>query len=85
MLMHPSLIARWFYRRSRHAYRSGRADKAQLFRGIGRIITGIAISPGAEIGERFAISHGQGIVIGDALIGDDCRNPRRRHDRTSWL
>ena len=73
MLMYPSLIALWFYRRSRKAYLTGRADKAQLLRGIGRIITGIDISPAAEIGEGFSISHGQGVVIGDASIGDDCR------------
>lgn len=71
--MNPSLIALAFYTRSRRAYREGRADRAQMLRGVGRIITGIDISPGAEIGERFAISHGQGIVIGDAVIGDDCR------------
>ena len=73
MVMYPSLIALWFYRRSRQAYQEGRTDRAQLLRGIGRIITAIDISPRAEIGERFAISHGQGIVIGDAVIGDDCR------------
>jgi serine O-acetyltransferase len=73
MLMYPSLIALWFYQRSRRAYSAGHADKAQLLRGIGRIITAIDISPAAEIGERFSISHGQGVVIGDAVIGDDCR------------
>lgn len=71
--MYPSLIALWFYRRSRRAYDDGRADWAQMLRGIGRIITSIDISPAAQIGERFLISHGQGVVIGDAIIGDDCR------------
>jgi N-acetylglucosaminyldiphosphoundecaprenol N-acetyl-beta-D-mannosaminyltransferase len=73
MLMYPSLIALQLHRRSRRAHLAGRPDKAQLLRGIGRIITGIDISPAAEIGERFSISHGQGVVIGDAVIGDDCR------------
>ena len=46
---------------------------AVMLRGIGRIITAIDISPAAQIGERFSISHGQGGVVGDAISGDDCR------------
>ena len=37
-------------------------------------LTGIDIHPGAEIGERFAIDHGTGIVIGETTeIGDNVR------------
>ena len=40
---------------------------------IGRIWTGIDIHPGANIGLRFFIDHGSGVVIGEtAEIGDDC-------------
>jgi serine O-acetyltransferase len=46
---------------------------AQIVRMIGRALTGIEIAPTATIGERFWISHGHGTVIGDAVIGDDCR------------
>ena len=36
--------------------------------------TGIDISPGATIGERFFIDHGTGVVIGEtAVIGDDVK------------
>jgi serine O-acetyltransferase len=36
-------------------------------------VTGIEIHPGAQIGRRFFIDHGMGVVIGEtALIGDDC-------------
>lgn len=39
---------------------------------IMRILTGIEIHPGAEIGERFFIDHGEGVVIGATTeIGDD--------------
>ena len=39
---------------------------------ITRIITGIEIHPGASIGNRFFIDHGEGVVIGEtAIIGDD--------------
>jgi serine O-acetyltransferase len=40
---------------------------------IGRWLTGIEIHPGAQIGRRFFIDHGMGVVIGQtAEIGDDC-------------
>ncbi len=39
---------------------------------IGRFLTGIEIHPGAEIGERFFIDHGMGVVIGETtIIGND--------------
>src|SRR5690606_40070897 len=39
---------------------------------LGRWLTGIEIHPGAQIGRRFFIDHGMGIVIGEtAEIGDD--------------
>lgn len=37
-----------------------------------RIITGIEIHPKAQIGERFFIDHGEGVVIGETtIIGND--------------
>ena len=37
-----------------------------------RFFTGIEIHPGAQIGRRFFIDHGMGVVIGEtAEIGDD--------------
>ncbi len=37
-----------------------------------RIITGIEIHPGAQIGKRFFIDHGEGVVIGEtAIVKDD--------------
>ncbi|HYB76783.1 MAG TPA: serine O-acetyltransferase [Candidatus Bathyarchaeia archaeon] len=39
---------------------------------ISRLLTGIEIHPGAEIGRRFFIDHGMGVVIGETtIIGDD--------------
>ncbi len=38
-----------------------------------RWVTGIEIHPGAQIGRRFFIDHGMGVVIGEtAVVGDDC-------------
>ncbi len=40
---------------------------------LNRWLTGIEIHPGAQIGRRFFIDHGMGVVIGEtAVIGDDC-------------
>ncbi len=37
-------------------------------------LTGVDIHPGAQIGERFVIDHGTGIVIGEtSIIGDNVR------------
>ncbi len=39
---------------------------------VTRIITGIEIHPKAQIGNRFFIDHGEGVVIGETtIIGDD--------------
>ena len=46
---------------------------ARIFSHLGRILTGIEIHPGAQIGRRFFIDHGMGVVIGEtAIIGNDC-------------
>jgi serine O-acetyltransferase len=40
---------------------------------LSRFLTGIEIHPGAQIGRRFFIDHGMGVVIGETtIIGDDC-------------
>ena len=40
---------------------------------VARILTGIEIHPGAQIGRRVFIDHGFGVVIGEtAVVGDDC-------------
>jgi serine O-acetyltransferase len=40
---------------------------------LGRFFTGIEIHPGAQIGRRFFIDHGMGVVIGEtAEVGNDC-------------
>ena len=46
---------------------------ARMVSHIGRWLTGIEIHPGAQIGRRFFIDHGMGVVIGETSeIGDDC-------------
>ena len=39
---------------------------------LARAVTGVEIHPGAQIGRRFFIDHGMGVVIGaTAVVGDD--------------
>lgn len=46
---------------------------ARISAHLTRFLTGIEIHPGAQIGRRFFIDHGMGIVIGETSeIGDDC-------------
>ncbi len=46
---------------------------ARFFPHIARWLTGVEIHPAAQIGERFFIDHGMGVVIGEtAVIGNDC-------------
>jgi len=45
----------------------------RMLSALARFLTGVEIHPGAEIGRRFFIDHGTGVVIGEtAVIGDDC-------------
>lgn len=44
----------------------------RLISTFSRFLTGIDIHPGAQIGRRFFIDHGMGVVIGETtIIGDD--------------
>ncbi|WP_295583561.1 serine O-acetyltransferase [uncultured Lamprocystis sp.] len=46
---------------------------ARVLSNVARLFTGIEIHPGAQIGRRFFIDHGMGVVIGEtAVVGDDC-------------
>jgi len=47
---------------------------ARMFNALALTRTGIDIHPGAQIGKRFFIDHGSGVVIGEtAVIGDRVR------------
>jgi serine O-acetyltransferase len=44
----------------------------RLISNLGRFVTGVEIHPGAEIGQRFFIDHGMGVVVGEtSKVGDD--------------
>ena len=73
LLTYSGLHAIHHYRASHWFYKHHMYTTARMISQMSRFFTGIEIHPGAEIGKRFFIDHGMGVVIGEtAVIGDDC-------------
>jgi serine O-acetyltransferase len=73
LLTYPGVHAVIGHRLAHGLWRSGLKILARMVSNIVRWLTGIEIHPGAQIGRRFFIDHGMGVVIGEtAEIGDDC-------------
>lgn len=72
-LAYSGLHAIWAHRVSHAMWQHERLKTpARLVSQAARAVTGIEIHPGAQIGRRFFIDHGMGVVIGEtAEIGDD--------------
>jgi serine O-acetyltransferase len=69
---YPGLHALLLHRIAHSLWNMGLKWLARYLSTITRWITGIEIHPGAQIGNRFFIDHGMGVVIGEtAIIGDD--------------
>jgi serine O-acetyltransferase len=72
ILCYPGLHATLYHRLSHWLWENGFHLAGRVVSHIGRLLTGIEIHPGAEIGRRFVIDHGTGVVIGEtAVIGED--------------
>lgn len=70
---YPGFHALLIHRASHWLWLRGFHWPARFLSFVGRWLTGIEIHPGAQIGRRFFIDHGMGVVIGEtAVIGDDC-------------
>ncbi len=70
---YPGVHAVLFHRLSHRLWKWKLKWLARILSNIVRWYTGIEIHPGAQIGRRFFIDHGTGVVIGEtAEIGDDC-------------
>ncbi|MFB1051352.1 serine O-acetyltransferase [Paraliobacillus sp. JSM ZJ581] len=71
-LTYSGLHAIWSHRIAHTLYRKKFFFIARVISQISRFLTGIEIHPGAQIGNRFFIDHGMGVVIGETCeIGDD--------------
>lgn len=70
---YPGLHALMAHRVNHWLWNSGLKWLARVLSHVMRWLTGIEIHPGAQIGRRFFIDHGMGVVIGETtIIGDDC-------------
>ena len=73
LVAYPGLHAIILHRISHTLWRSGLRWLGRTFSHLARLLTGIEIHPGAQIGDRLFIDHGMGVVVGEtAVIGNDC-------------
>src|ERR1700735_221496 len=71
-LCYSGLHAVWFHRIDHWLWQHKLYLLARWFSQVARLLTGIEIHPGAEIGRRVFIDHGLGVVIGEtSVVGDD--------------
>lgn len=72
VLCYPGFHALMVYRMSHWLWDHNLRLLARFISHIGKILTGIEIHPAAQIGSRFVIDHGTGVVIGEtSIVGDD--------------
>lgn len=92
LLLYPGVHAIALHRIAHAWWRNGFKFPARALAYFARWLTSIEIHPAAQIGRRFFIDHGCGVVIGEtAVIGDDVTlyhgvtlggtswNPGKRH------
>src|ERR1700719_529074 len=71
-LCYSGLHAVWFYRINHWLWNHSFFLLARWLSQVARLLTGIEIHPGAQIGRRLFIDHGVGVVIGEtSIVGDD--------------
>lgn len=71
-LTYSGLHAIWYHRIAHAFYKRRLLFIARVISQVSRFFTGIEIHPGAQIGHRFFIDHGMGVVIGETCeIGDN--------------
>ncbi len=72
LLAYPGLHAIWLHRIAHALFRRHLPLIPRLISHFNRFVTGIEIHPGAQIGRRFFVDHGMGVVIGETSeVGDD--------------
>jgi serine O-acetyltransferase len=72
LFCYPGLHAVWAHHLSHWLWRHKFRLLARFNSQVARLLTGIEIHPGAEIGRRLFIDHGMGTVIGETtIVGDD--------------
>src|SRR6202043_3079359 len=71
-LCYSGLHAVWFYRINHWLWNHSFFLLARWLSQVARLLTGIEIHPGAQLGRRLFIDHGMGVVIGEtSIVGED--------------
>jgi len=68
LLCYPGMRAIMCHRMAHSLYRLDLRFLARMIASLSHQATGIDIHPGAQIGERFFVDHGTGVVIGETTI-----------------
>lgn len=72
LFCYPGLHAVWMHHLTHWLWRHSFRFLARFGSQVARLLTGIEIHPGAEIGRRLFVDHGMGTVIGEtSIVGDD--------------
>jgi serine O-acetyltransferase len=72
LLCYPGIHALIAHRIAHYLFSRRHFLLARFISQVSRFFTGIEIHPGAQIGRRFFIDHGTGVVIGETSeVGDD--------------
>ncbi len=72
LFCYPGLHAIWAHHFNHWLWQHQLRFLARFASQVTRFFTGVEIHPGAQLGRRFFIDHGMGIVIGEtAIVGDD--------------
>ena len=69
ILAYPGFHARQLHRLAHTLHNAGVPVLPRVIAHFSRLITGIEIHPGAQIGEGLFIDHGMGVVIGETTSG----------------
>jgi serine O-acetyltransferase len=71
-LLHAAWQGLALYRIAHRLYEDGHRVSAALLTWVERIVSGMEVHPGAQLGRRAFIDHGFGVVIGETcVVGDD--------------
>jgi serine O-acetyltransferase len=72
VLCYPGFHVLRFYQLAHALWQARLPLAARIISHFGKLLTGIEIHPGAQIGQRLFIDHGSGVVIGEtAILGND--------------
>jgi serine O-acetyltransferase len=67
-LLHQGVHAVWLHRVAYRMHRAGWPIPARLLSYATRLLTGVDVHPGAQVGPGVFIDHGVGVVIGETAV-----------------